>query len=136
MLYDFHRTENAKSPHSVNATYVITGIQKEEPGNGKAASTAANGTQENDNDDDEMMQSSPYISSSMPNQDSTSQAVGKASIILVREEDFDGIGTTKPLDDLCFWSLTHIQMQRPPFRRSRRCISTVCSRMFCRILMC
>ena len=85
MLYEFHQNENSKKPNSVNATYVITGVQQPEP-------PAANGaTKEADDDGDDFMQSSPYISSSMPNQESSTEGVPTSSIILVREEDLEGM---------------------------------------------
>lgn len=86
MLYEFHRNENAKKLGSVNATYVITGTQKPlEP-------LPANSSQDKDggDNDDEIMQSSPYLSSSMPNQDVAVESAGITSIMLVREEDFEG----------------------------------------------
>lgn len=85
MLFDFHRIENAKKPQSVHATYVISGIQKppqppQAPGtNGHAA----------DDEDAIMQSSSPYMPSSMPNQD-PADAVHVTSIILTREEDLEG----------------------------------------------
>jgi DNA polymerase delta subunit 3 len=81
VLYEFHRNENAKKPATVHATYIISGIQKAPepaPTNGHA------------NDEDEMMQSSPYLPSSMPNEDEASDSIRTASIILVREEDLEG----------------------------------------------
>lgn len=85
MLYDFHHNENSKKPNSVNATYIITGMQQPpEP-------PATNGNaHESDADGDDIMQSSPYISSSVPNQDAVIDSVAAASIILVREEDLEG----------------------------------------------
>lgn len=84
MLYDFHQNENSKKPNSVNATYVITGVQQPE-------APAANGkTNGSDRDGDDLMQSSPYMSSSMPNQDDPAETVPTTSIILVREEDLEG----------------------------------------------
>lgn len=83
MLYDFHQNENSKKPNSVNATYVITGVQQLE-------APAANGKANDDGDGDDFMQSSPYISSSMPNQDDPAETVPTISIILVREEDLEG----------------------------------------------
>lgn len=50
--------------------------------------SVANGTDKDQGDD--VMPSSPYISSSLPNQDADSQAVQRASVILVREEDLNG----------------------------------------------
>ncbi|KAJ5585024.1 uncharacterized protein N7459_004824 [Penicillium hispanicum] len=85
ILYEFHRNENAKKPQSVHATYVISGIQKPpEP-------PAANG---HANDDDEIMPSSPYLPSSMPNQDSAPHSIRLASIILAREEDLEDAKAT------------------------------------------
>ncbi|PKX99545.1 uncharacterized protein P174DRAFT_437991 [Aspergillus novofumigatus IBT 16806] len=88
MLYDFHHTENKKKPQSVNATYVITGIQKpqQKDSNGVHA--------ENHDDGDNIMQSSPYLPSSMPNQDATADEVPTTSIILAREEDLDDAKST------------------------------------------
>ena len=84
MLYDFHQNENSKKPNSVNATYVITGVQQLE-------APAANGKANDDGDGDDFMQSSPYISSSMPNLDDPAETVPTISIILVREEDLEGM---------------------------------------------
>lgn len=81
MLFEFHRNENAKRPQSVHATYLISGIQNPpEP-------PATNG---HANDEDEIMQSSPYLPSSMPNQEVTSDQVRIASVIIAREEDLEG----------------------------------------------
>lgn len=93
MLYEFHRNENAKKPGSVNATYVITGIQK------PTDPAPVNGTQTNgDEEDDQGMQSSPYLPSSMPNQDAVGGSMVTASIILVREEDLKGMCPFSGLD--------------------------------------
>lgn len=84
MLYDFHHNENNKKPNSVNATYILTGVQKApEP------ATSANGFQSSA-DTDDIPPSSPYISSSMPNQDGDADEVAISSILLVREEDLEG----------------------------------------------
>jgi hypothetical protein len=79
MLYEFHRSENAKRLQSVHATYLITGIQlpTEEP---------ANQTNNSRNGEDEVMQSSPFMSS-MPQPDDAEPSVRTTSMILVREED-------------------------------------------------
>lgn len=124
MLYEFHRNENAKKPNSVNATYVITGIQKPpEP-------TPANEAQEKD-EDDEIMQSSPYLPSSMPNQDASTESMLVAAIILVREGDLEG--------KRCFisrdWFVNCAQTQRIPFRLYRRYMCIAYSRRCCRISM-
>ncbi|KAJ5315505.1 DNA polymerase subunit Cdc27 [Penicillium atrosanguineum] len=82
ILFEFHNKENAKKPQSVQATYVISGIQKapERP--------ATNGHAKDD--EDEVMQSSPYLPSSQPNEDAASGSLRIASIILAREEDLEG----------------------------------------------
>lgn len=86
MLYEFHRNENAKKLNSVNATYVISGVQKPQE------SVSANGEQTKDGEDeDDIMQSSPYIPSSMPTQDAAVDSTATVSIVLVREEDLDGM---------------------------------------------
>jgi DNA polymerase delta subunit 3 len=70
-----------KKPQSVHATYLISGIQNPpEP-------PATNG---HANDEDEIMQSSPYLPSSMPNQEVVSDPVRIASVILARDEDLEG----------------------------------------------
>lgn len=90
ILYEFHHAENIKRPRSVDATYIITGAQKLEEG---ASTSVANGIHKDQGDDD-VMPSSPYISSSLPNQDADSQAVQRASVILVREEDLNDAKST------------------------------------------
>ncbi|GLI74141.1 hypothetical protein PoHVEF18_002375 [Penicillium ochrochloron] len=81
ILFDFHRIENAKKPHSVHATYLISGIQN------PPEAPATNG---HANDEDEIMQSSPYLPSSMPNQEVTFNQLRIASVIIAREEDLEG----------------------------------------------
>ncbi|KAJ5760552.1 hypothetical protein N7520_007708 [Penicillium odoratum] len=85
VLYEFHRNENAKKPQSVHATYVISGVQNSEP-------ATANGHA--NEDEDEVMQSSPYMPSSMPNQEPRSDSMRITSIILAREEDLDDAKAT------------------------------------------
>ncbi|KAJ5178418.1 uncharacterized protein N7500_001117 [Penicillium coprophilum] len=85
ILFEFHRNENAKKPHTVHATYVISGIQKAPepaPTNGHA------------DDEDDMMASIPYLSSSMPNQDADSDSIRTTSIVLAREEDLEDAKST------------------------------------------
>lgn len=77
MLYDFHRTENAKKPNSVNATYLISGIRR--PPEPPARTDG----------DDTVMQSSPYMSS-LPQPDETERPVRAVSYVLAREEDLEG----------------------------------------------
>ncbi|KAJ5782505.1 DNA polymerase subunit Cdc27 [Penicillium paradoxum] len=85
ILFEFHRNENAKKPQTVHATYVISGLQKASepaPANGHA------------NDEDEVMQSSPYLPSSIPNQDEVSDSIRITSIVLAREEDLEDAKST------------------------------------------
>jgi DNA polymerase delta subunit 3 len=82
MLYDFHRHENKKKPKSVNATYIIIGIQS---GPEKAS---ANGSNAKDGEDD-AMQSSPFMSS-MPQQDELDDKPKVTSVTLVQEDDLEG----------------------------------------------
>ncbi|KAK2753142.1 hypothetical protein FQN54_007967 [Arachnomyces sp. PD_36] len=81
MLYEFHRHENSKKAKSVNATYIIIGVQRE------PEKVNANGTQSKDGEDD-YMQSSPFMSS-MPQQDEMESKPKVTSVTLAREEDLD-----------------------------------------------
>ena len=84
MLYDFHRQQNAKKPGTLHATYLISGTKREEevvPTNGDVKME----------DGDSFMQSSPFIPSSMPQFEDSSEAVSVLSITLAREEDLDGM---------------------------------------------
>ncbi|KAL2819227.1 DNA polymerase subunit Cdc27 [Aspergillus granulosus] len=102
MLYDFHHTENTKKPNSVNATYILTGIQKAEA-SATTNSTGANGTS---GDGDDIMPSSPYISSSMPNQEAAADQVPTSSVLLVREEDLeDAKSTFESISSIYIYSL-------------------------------
>ncbi|KAL2864482.1 uncharacterized protein BJX67DRAFT_221133 [Aspergillus lucknowensis] len=108
MLYEFHHTENTKKPHSVNATYIITGTQK------ITGPTTTNGVNANShhNDDDEIMPSSPYISSSMPNQDAAADQVPISSVLLVREEDLeDAKATFESISTIHVYSLQPTTLQ-------------------------
>jgi len=79
MLYDFHRQQNAKKPGTIHATYLLSGTKAEE----RAAPT--NGAKDGE---DEYMQSSPFMSSSMPQPEDTGSS-STLTITLVREEDLD-----------------------------------------------
>ena len=82
MLYDFHRHENNKKPKSVNATYIIIGIQNE------PEKAPPNGKEVKDGEDD-FMQSSPFMSS-MPQQDDHVDKPKVTSVTLVQEDDLQG----------------------------------------------
>lgn len=82
MLYEFYHTQTTKKPGSINATYLLDGV----PGARKESSVNAH---QRDGDDTHI-QSSPYMSSSMPHQEDQVEAVPSRSIILAKEEDLEG----------------------------------------------
>lgn len=81
MLFDFHKHENQKKPHSVTAAYLITGVLDNTPSR-------------KDLDDDEVMQSSPFVSSQItPDDDeasSSEEAIPVTTVLLVREDELNG----------------------------------------------
>ncbi len=83
MLYEFHRVENSNRPNSVNATYVITGIQQNQEKLSSKKSQLKDG-------DDEIMQSSPFMSSQMLQQDEIADVPQVTAVTLVREEELAG----------------------------------------------
>ncbi|XRM47978.1 hypothetical protein ABZX51_010925 [Aspergillus tubingensis] len=104
MLFDFHRNENNKKPNSVNATYIITGIQK-----APETPPTTNGLQDSF---DGIPQSSPYISSSMPNQDVATDEIAMSSVVLVREEDLeDAKATFQSISSIYVYSLQPTVLQ-------------------------
>ncbi|KAL4787997.1 DNA polymerase subunit Cdc27 [Aspergillus varians] len=107
MLFDFHHHENSKKPSSVNATYILTGVPKAiEPATNGAA---ANGK---DSDEDDIMPSSPYISSSMPNQDAATDQIPVSSVLLAREEDLeDAKATFESISSVYVYSLQPTLLQ-------------------------
>lgn len=83
MLYEFHRQQNGKKPGTIHATYLISGTKQKEP-------EVANDAVEQDGEDTHMQSSPPFMSSSMPQPQETSDDSGVLSITLVREENLDG----------------------------------------------
>lgn len=83
MLYDFHHNQNAKKPGTVHATYLLGGTKRFE------APIASNGGPKKDGEDD-YMQSSPFVSSSMPQPEDGTGESSVLSITLVREENLEG----------------------------------------------
>ena len=85
MLFDFHHRQNQKKPGSVHATYLITGSQASKP------STQANGAHESSLDDGNL-QSSPFMSSSMPDpkEDGDDEPQTVTVVSLVKEELLPG----------------------------------------------
>ncbi|KAL4931941.1 uncharacterized protein BDV17DRAFT_280014 [Aspergillus undulatus] len=106
ILYDFHRNENAKKPSSVNATYVLTGTPK-------APEPATNGAAANGNDDaDDIVPNSPYISSSMSDQDGPVDQFSVSAVLLAREEDLeDAKATFESISSVYIYSLQPAVLQ-------------------------
>lgn len=82
MLYDFHRSQTTKKPGSVHATYLLDGV----PQNSREPSV--NGNQQDG--EDVHMQSSPYMSSSMPPGEDEDNVIPYRKILLAREADLEG----------------------------------------------
>ncbi|KAL9088435.1 MAG: hypothetical protein Q9165_006159 [Trypethelium subeluteriae] len=85
MLYDFHHKQNTRKASSVHATYLITGTRTpQQP-------TQTNGVCSQD--EDSLMQSDTFMSSSAPepDTDSAEESVPVKTIILVKEEDLEGV---------------------------------------------
>ena len=80
MLYEFHTHENKKRPGSVHATYLIYGTQS-------AKTYYATGDSQQEGEDVSMT-SSPYMSSSMPQDEDTVEAPLKVMTV-VREENLE-----------------------------------------------
>lgn len=78
MLYDFHQHQNAKKPGTVHATYLVSGTKQ--PDNKATEAGQKDG-------EDEYMQSSPFMSSSMPQPSEETGETSVLSVSLVREEE-------------------------------------------------
>lgn len=81
MLYDFHHTQNTRKPGSVHATYLLYGTMTAKP--------AASEDSQKDGED-AYMQSSPFMSSSMPQEESVHEASPVKLVTLAKEEDLEG----------------------------------------------
>ena len=93
MLYDFHQRQTFKKPGSVHATYLVEGI----PTITKAHS--ANG--QTGDGEDAYMQSSPVMSSSLPQEETEEYTILSKSIVLAREEDLQGMQYLKSRVPIC-----------------------------------
>lgn len=78
MLYDFHRTQNARKPSSVHATYLLSGIRK------PVTTSQTNGHHTPVTGDSFM--SDGIISSSMPAQEVETEQIPVTTVTLVAEE--------------------------------------------------
>ena len=83
MLYEFHRQQNSKKPGSVHAIYLLSG-------NIKLEEVTKAITNKQEDGEDAPMQSSPFMSSSMPHQNGDEEIQVKKVITLVREEHLEG----------------------------------------------
>lgn len=83
MLYDFHRTQNAKKPGCCHATFVVSGRLPD-------FKAETNGLQSQDGEDS-IMQSSPLMSSMQESsqQDEVAERISVTAITLVQEEDLE-----------------------------------------------
>lgn len=91
MLYDFHHNQNAKKPHSIHATYLITGTLRSGP------TPSTNGTL-SQLDEDSIMQSSPFPSSMPgpdtnfevdPDENPVKEDVPTITVLLVQQEQLE-----------------------------------------------
>jgi DNA polymerase delta subunit 3 len=82
MLYTFHKTQTAKDPNSVHATYFVSGIKKSD-------ALAASGAKGKDGEDT-VMDSSPFPSSWAETPDLPKPKVVKTHT-LVKEENLEGL---------------------------------------------
>ena len=80
MLYDFHHSQNARKPGCVHATYLIYGTAKPK----------TESTEKQRDGEDAYMQSSPFMSSSIPQEESINEAPPVKLMTLAREEDLEG----------------------------------------------
>lgn len=80
MLYEFHRVQNKKKPGSLHATYLISGVRREEVASQSLAKKSINV--------DNLHQSISYLCSSSPPPEDT-QKIPVTTISLVREEILD-----------------------------------------------
>ena len=81
MLYDFHARQNAKKPGSIHATYLVSGVQ---------STKAIVNSSVAEVNEDVYMQSSPFMTSSMPRQDVKEEAITVKVTTLVQEQHLNG----------------------------------------------
>ena len=100
MLFEFHRSQNAKKPNSLYATYLVSGT-KSLASVSIISPVHPNGSVGKGDGEDQPMQSSPYMPSSAPQVDEEEDAgaVSVLSISLVREEDLEGCIIPQQQDD-------------------------------------
>lgn len=89
MLFDFHKQENSKKPGSIHAVYLVCGFVS-------AAPSAPSTQLEQKDGEDVSMQSSPFMSSSMPQKEEDDELLTAKTVVLCREEDLEGAWTMLP----------------------------------------
>ena len=89
MLYEFYTHENKKKPGSVHATYVLHGTQS-------AKASPMNGASQQDGEDVSMT-SSPFMSSSIPQDEDMVEPPPVKVMTVVREENLEGVASTRHL---------------------------------------
>lgn len=82
MLYEFHQSQKIKKTTLTYATYLVDGTPR------ITEEQTANGHQQDGGD--AHMQSSPFMSSSMPHEENDENMFGSRSIMLAREDDLEG----------------------------------------------
>jgi hypothetical protein len=101
ILYEFHRTENAKNPGSLNATYLVAGI----PVPDVADKPATNGNKSATQNGDVPMQSSPFMSSAPEPPASSEKPIRTSLYLLAREEDLNGRLAVLVIECICLSGL-------------------------------
>ena len=81
MLYYFHASQNEQKPGSVHATYLVSGVQ---------STKAIVNVSVAEVNEDLQMQSSPFMSCSMPGQDVEEEASTAMVMTLVEEQHLNG----------------------------------------------
>ena len=88
MLYEFHTTQRVEDPGSIVATYILNGVPK------APKQSYVNGHYQDG--EDTYMQSSPYMSSSVPHQNDQDEAAPSRVVVLVNEDDLEGKTSLRP----------------------------------------
>ncbi|KAL8668713.1 MAG: hypothetical protein Q9168_006671 [Polycauliona sp. 1 TL-2023] len=85
LLFQFHKQQNSKKPGSVHAVYLVTGyLIPVTPATSSSQSGPVDG-------EDAHMQSSPFMSSSMPQPEDDEDQLAVKTVTLCREEDLKDI---------------------------------------------
>ncbi|KAL8913800.1 MAG: hypothetical protein Q9171_001403 [Xanthocarpia ochracea] len=89
LLFQFHKQQNSKKPGSVHAVYLVTGFTIPVTPTDLPQTEQANG-------EDAHMQSSPFMSSSMPQQEDEEEHLAVKTVTLCREEDLEAHKAVNP----------------------------------------